>query len=57
MRTHFDEVEQREDNRRDLAEQTKFFPPDLRAGENALLLARRSEQNLARMEIRQMVEG
>ena len=33
MWTHL-EVQQREDIRRDLAEQMKFVPPDLRAGEN-----------------------
>ena len=56
MRTHLD-VQQREDIRRDLAERMKFVPPDLRAGENVFLLARRSEQNPARTEIWQMVEG
>ena len=55
MRTHL-EVQQREDIRRDLAERMKFVPPDLRAGEN-VLLARRSEQNPARTETWQMVEG
>ena len=52
--THF-EVQQREDIHRDLAERMKFVPPHLRAGE--VLLARRSEQNPARMEIWHTVEG
>ena len=56
MRT-LPEVQQREDTRRDLAEWMKFVPPDLRAGENVFLLARRSEQSPARTEIGQMVEG
>ena len=33
MRTHV-QVQQREDIRRDLAERTKFVPPDLRTGDN-----------------------
>ena len=56
MRTHL-EVQQREDIRRDLAERMKFVPPDLRAGENLFLLARRCQQDPARTEIWKMVEG
>ena len=48
-KTHF-EIQQREDIRRDLAERMKFVPPDLDVGE-CVLLARRSEQDLARTRI------
>ena len=53
MKTYL-EVQQREDFRRDLAEKMKFVPPVLRVA--SVLLARRSEQNSARMNIWKMVD-
>ena len=45
MKTHL-EVQQREDNRRNLAERMKFVPPDLQCRRTCVLLARRSEQSI-----------
>ena len=55
MKTH-EEVQQREDIRRDLAEGMKFVPPDLGV-EEQVFYSQESEQNSARTRIWKMVEG
>ena len=56
MKTHR-EVQQREDIRRDLAEQMKFVPPDLRAGEHVFYWQEDPSKIQQRRKSVKMIEG